>query len=581
MERLTRNASNRTRILFVLIALIGGVIVVRLFYLQVIQHSYYVAEATKEHTTKFTIPAKRGLIYAKDGKAGYAPLVLNEPVFIAYADPRYIKDIDKVESSLRRIAGGNVVDKFEESMRDKTRQYVVLARNLNKPQAELIKKEKLSGIGLQEDEKRVYPENQLASQVLGFVNGEGKGQYGLEEGMDTQLSGTAGALKATTDVYGIPLSVGADSVQTPPQHGRNVVLSIDRNIQNKVEQALKTGLEKAKGTKGSIIVMDPNTGQVLAMANAPTFNPNEFGKVTDYSLFQNRIISDPYEPGSVIKSLTMAAGLTDGRIEPGTTYNNTGSVQIDDALIKNVLTNPRGNVTMTQVLEYSFNTGAVWVLQQFGDGQINSKAKQKLYGYFTDNFMFGEHLGIELAGEAKGIVPEPTSSNVQYANMTFGQGINMTMMHVAGAFSAAINGGTYYTPQVVAGYLDDGDKFSPKAPTILKGGVVTPAASEKLRQMLHDARVRSSISSGEKGGYFNGGKTGTAQVYNPKTGKYDDNATIGSYLGFGGQDKPQYVIMVRVDDATIAGYSGSAAAAPIFTDISNWMLDYLQIAPKG
>lgn len=581
MERLTRTASTRTRILVILMAFLGAVFVIRLFYLQVIQHDYYVAEATKEHTTKFTIPAKRGLIYAMDGKNNYAPMVLNEPVFTAYADPRYIKDTEKVENTFRRIAGGNLVDKFEDGLKDKTRQYVVLARNLNKQQSELIKKEKLGGIGLQEDEKRVYPENQLASQILGFVNGEGKGQYGLEEGMDAQLSGQAGALKAVTDVYGIPISVGAESVQTPPQNGRNVVLSVDRNIQNKVEQALKTGLEKAKATKGSVIVMDPNNGRIMAMANLPTFNPNDFGKVTDYAVFQNRIISDPYEPGSVIKALTMGIGLDTHTIEPGTTYNNTGSVRIDDATITNVLTNPRGAVTMTQVLEYSFNTGAVWVLQQLGGGEINHQAKQKLYDYFTDHYLFGQRTGIELAGEAKGLVADTNSSRVRYANMTFGQGVNMSMLQVTGAFSAAINGGNYYTPQAVAGYLSDNDTFTAKTPEVRKANVISADSSAKLRQMLHDARIRSSVSAGEKGGYFTGGKTGTAQVYNPQTGKYDDKATIGSYLGFGGQDKPQYVIMVRVDDATIAGYSGSAAAAPIFTDISNWMLDYLQIPPKG
>jgi cell division protein FtsI/penicillin-binding protein 2 len=582
MERTTRTL-HRSRILLALMGILGAIFVIRLFYLQVLMHDHYEQEATREHTSKFTISAKRGLVYAHDG-SNYAAMVLNEPVYIAYADPRYVKDADKVENTLRRIAGGNLVDKFEDGLRDKQRQYVILARNLNKSQADLIKKEKLEsqGIGLQESEKRVYPENQLMSQVLGFVNGEGNGQYGIEEGMNSDLSGTDGMLKAVTDVYGIPISIGQESVQTPPQNGKNIVLSIDRNVQNKVEQALKTGLDRSKATKGSVLVMDPNNGHILAMANLPTYNPNDFNKITDYSVFQNRIVSDPYEPGSVIKALTMGIGLNDGKIEPSTTYNNVGYVKIDDAIIRNVLTSPQGAVTMTGVLEYSFNTGAVWVLQQLGGAnQINQAAKQKLFDYFTKNYLFGTRTGIELAGEAKGLVPDPTASNVTYANMTFGQGLNISMLQVASAFSAAINGGTYYRPQVVDGFLDDKKSFTPKAPTITKSGIITPASSEKLRQMLHDARHLSSATLGEKPGYYTGGKTGTAQVYNPKTGRYDDKATIGSYLGFGGQDKPQYVIMVRVDDATIAGYSGSAAAAPIFTDISNWMEDYLQIPPKG
>ncbi|HKX73322.1 MAG TPA: penicillin-binding protein 2 [Candidatus Saccharimonadales bacterium] len=564
--------------------ILGAVFVIRLFFLQVVLHDHYEAEANREHVSKFAIVAKRGQIYAHDGKNNYAAMVLNEPTYLVFADPRFVKDHEKVENTLRRIAGGNLVEKFEEGLRDEKRQYVVVARGLNKSQADLLKKEKLEsqGVGLQESEKRVYPENQLAAQVLGFVNGEGHGQYGIEEGMDNDLSGKDGQLKAITDVHGIPISIGPESVQTPPQNGKNLVLTIDRNIQNKVEQALKSGLERSKATKGSIVVMDPNNGKILAMANAPTYNPNDYAKTSDYTLFQNRIVSDPYEPGSVIKALTMGIGLNEGKIQPGTTYNNTGSLKIDDATIRNVLTSPTGQVSMTQVLLYSFNTGAVWVLQQLGgSGEINAAAKEKLYGYFTRQYLFGERTGIELAGEAKGIVLKPDASNVTYANMTFGQGVNMSMLQVAGAFSAAINDGVYYVPQVVDGYLDDAKNYVDKAPHVKKSDVISPDASAKLRQMLHEARVGGPVAAGEKKGYYTGGKTGTAEVYDPKTGRYDEKATIGSYLGFGGQDRPQYVIMVRVDDATIAGYSGSAAAAPIFTDISNWMLDYLQIAPKG
>src|SRR5688572_25596348 len=303
MER-SKPTFHRSRLLIILMAVLGAVFVIRLFYLQVIQHSYYEAEALKEHVTKFSIASKRGLIYARDG-SGYAAMVLNEPVFTVYADPRYVKDPSKVADVLRRIAGGNTVDRFEDGLKNNTLQYVVLARGLNKSQADLLKKEKLAGIGMQEGEKRVYPENQLASQVLGFVNSEGQGQYGLEEALNDTLAGKEGQLKAVTDVHGIPISIGPESVQTPPQDGKNVVLTIDRNIQNKAEQALKAGLERAKATKGSILIMDPNNGHILAMANLPTYNPGEFtkSKIEDYGVFQNRIVSDPYEPGSVIKAL--------------------------------------------------------------------------------------------------------------------------------------------------------------------------------------------------------------------------------------------------------------------------------------
>lgn len=575
---------SRIRILAYIMAALGAIFVVRLFYLQVVMHDYYEAEAIKEHTTKFTIPAKRGLIYAHDGPNKYAKLVLNEPVFTVYADPRYVKDASKVAESLRRIAGGNLIPSFETGLNNKELQYTVLARQVSKTQADLIVKEKLAGIGMQEYEKRVYPEEQLAAQVLGFVNADGLGRYGVEQALQDELAGTAGQLKAVTDVHGIPISIGAESVQTPPKNGKDLVLGIDRNIQHKVEESLKIGLERAKATKGSIVVMNPSNGHIMAMANLPTYNPNDFSKVEDYDLFNNRIISDPFEPGSVVKPFTMGVGINEGVIEPGSTFNNTGSTQVADALIKNVLTSPQGQVTMTQVLQFSFNTGVVHVLKQLGGGEINRVAKQKLYQYFSDHFFFGQPTGVSLAGEAAGEIIPPNDADggeVRYANMSFGQGMSGTMLQMTAAFAAAINGGVYFTPQIVSGYLDEEGSYIEKTPEVRRSDVITGATSSKLRAMMHEARALSPVGYGDKKGYFIGGKTGTAQVYDPKTGRYSDTATIGSYLGFGGQDVPQYVIMVRIDDANIGGFSGSAAAAPIFTELSNWMLDYQQIQPKG
>lgn len=578
-------AANRTRFIMAMMAIFGALFIVRLFYLQVIQHDYYESQAILEHTTKFSIPANRGLIYAHDGTDKFAPLVLNEPVYTVYADPSYVKDAHKIADVMRRVAGGNLTKNFDAGLNNKELRYIVLARNVSKTQMDLIDKEDLPGVGFQQESKRVYPENGLAAQTLGFVNGEGKGQYGVEQALDTDLAGKNGQLKAITDVNGIPISVGAESVHVPPEHGKNLVLTIDRNIQAKTEQVLRTGLERAKATKGSILVMDPNNGHILAIANWPSYNPAELANVTDYSVLSNRATSDPYEPGSVIKALTMAIGLDVGRIQPDTTYNNTTTIKVQDATIRNVLTSPTGSITMTQVLQFSFNTGAVQVLKWLGGEDINQKGKQKLFDYFTGHFLFNQPTGVAIAGEVSGEIVSPEDvqgGDVRYANMTFGQGMTATMVQVLSAFAACVNGGTYYEPQIIDGYLSSDAKTFTAIPSVIKkSDVISQDASAKLRQMLHDARKGSSSALGEKGGYYSGGKTGTAQVYDPKTGDYSDTETIGSYLGFGGQDKPQYVIMVRVDDARNGGYSGSAAAAPIFTELSNWMLDYLQIQPKG
>jgi len=348
---------SRTRILGVGLLVMVAIFVVRLFYIQVIKHDFYETEAYKSQVTKFTIQPKRGQVYAMDGH-DTTPLVLNESVYTVFADPQEVKDPDKIARTMRRIAGGNVLSGFEENLTSSKLRYVVMARQVSRAQAELIKRENLSGVGLQEAHRRVYPEGQLGAQMLGFVDSEGKGQYGLEGFLDKRLTGTPGQLQAVTDVRRIPLTIGSGDVRQAAHDGDDLVLSIDRNIQAQAEQVLKAGLDKAHATKGSMLVMDPQTGAVMAMANFPTYDPAKYNEVTDYSVFQNSIVSSPYEAGSVLKTLTMGAGIDSGAVSANSTYNNTGKVQVDDTTISNVEEDPIfPNTTMTDVLQYSLNTG--------------------------------------------------------------------------------------------------------------------------------------------------------------------------------------------------------------------------------
>lgn len=576
----------RTRILTGVMVVVGAVFVGRLFYLQIIRHDFYEAEAMKEHTSKFTIAPKRGQIYAHDGTERTVPLVLNEPVYTVYADPRYVKDADKTAATLRRIAGGDLVGEIDKSLRaGDSLQYVVLARQVTRQQMELLKKESLSGVGFQQQDRRVYPEGSLAAPVLGYVNSEGEGLYGVEQALDQDLTGRPGLLKAVTDVHGIPISVSNQDVQIPAQNGKETVLTIDRNIQAYAEQALQTGIEKSKATHGSAIILDPRNGAVLAMANSPGYDPARYYEVKDYRRFQNAVVSDPYEAGSVIKSLTMAAGLNEGVVGPATTYQNTGSTKVDDTTIKNATQLPSGKRSMTDVLQYSLNTGVIQVLRLLGGNadQINRAGRDKLFGYFEGRYFFGKKTGIEQSGEAAGRIIDPSQvqgNSVRYANMTFGQGMDTTMLQVAAAFCATVNGGTYYKPHLVDGYLHDGE-LQKIQPHIVKADVIKPSASEQLRDMLHAIRTKNNAAGTDRAGYAVGGKTGTSQIIDPATGKYLDNNAIGTYLGFGGsKDSPHYVIMIRVVDAKIGGYTGTTAAAPIFADISNWLLEYLKIQPS-
>lgn len=575
------NSTGRTRVLMTGLWVIGAIFIVRLFWLQVVQHDYYEARALQSQVTKFTIPAERGLIYAKDGDQ-LAPLVMNEPVYIAYADPHEMQEPEKVEALMRRVAGGNLLSGFNDTFDDKNSRYVVMAKGLNRRQAELIKKEALAGVGLQESTQRVYPEGGLAAQILGFVNGEGEGQYGIEGELDSRLKGTPGVLKAVTDVRQIPLTIGRNDVRIPAKNGDDLVLNIDRSVQAYAEKVLKDGLDKAKAKHGSILVMDPNTGAVMAMANYPTYDPARFGEVKEAEAFTNKVVSEPYEAGSVIKTLTMATGLDTKVITPQSSYMNTGSVTVDGVTIKNALQGLNGPTTMTQVLQYSLNTGVVHVMKQLGGGSINQKSRETFYRYLTERFGFGDFTGIEQQGESAGriISPKEQEGNaVRYSNMSFGQGMDVTMIQTAAAFSAAINGGTYYKPQLVAGVRQDDGSVKAQAPQVVRRGVVSKETSDTLRNMVITARADGLHNIGDTPGYRIGGKTGSSQIIDPKTGKYLDNNSIGTYLGFGGDETPRYVIMVRIQDSQLGGFAGTEAASPVFINMSNFMLEHLNVHP--
>lgn len=580
----TQTLSSRTRIIAYLFLAVGALFAMRLFYLQVLQYDYYSALAASTQEGKFTLSATRGEIFAKDGNEA-VPLVLNEPVYTVFADPKEVADDEAVIAMMKRIAGGDVVDDFEALLQDDSRRYAVLARQVSKKQADLIEKEKIYGIGLQLGQKRVYPENELGANILGYVNGAGEGQYGLEGALNARLSGKPGMRKSLTDVRGVPLSVNsAENVLIEPKDGDNIVLSIDRNIQSFVEQTLKKGLKNAEATKGSALVLDPQTGRVLAMATMPTYNPAKYYEVPQdaYASFQNPIVSDPYEAGSGIKTLTMATGINEGVITPQTTFVNMGYDIIDGVKIKNALSNQNlGQIDMTQVLQYSLNSGVMFVLKQLGGGQVNQQARETLYSYFADRFNFGKATGIEQTGEVAGRMQGPNEGygrNVRYATMAFGQGFSVTMLRAATAFSSIINGGTMYRPTLVEGTLGDDGKLLTNKPVVEKSGVISGQSSTTVREMIYQARNRT-FGSVDMPGYRVGGKTGTSQTIDPETGKYRTDNTIATYTGFGGDETPRYVVMIRIDDSRLPGFGGTVAAQPIFSEISNWLLEYMQV-PK-
>lgn len=569
---------SRSRVFAGIMLTVMALFVARLFYLQIIQHDYYVSQADNEQIKRLAIPAKRGLIYALDGTTPVS-LVMNQTVYTVFADPLVVDNDSKVIETIKKVAGGNARGGLEGLLAKKSTRYQILATGLSRAQADMIKQEKLGGIGFQEVSKRVYPEGGLAAQVLGFVDFEGKGKYGIESAMNDELTGKDGLLQSVTDVSDVPLTIGNRNISVPKEDGDNVVLSIDRNIQSYAEEALSSGAQALGAKNASVLVMDPNDGRVLAMSNIPTYSPGEYNKVEDAAAFNNGVISYPYEPASVIKTFALSLGVDTGTIRPSDTYTNTDYVTIEDRTITNASKGQTGETSFQKVFNWSLNTGSVEVFKRLGNGTITQQARDVIYEYYHDRFHLGELTGINLANEDPGVVvsSKKTEGNaVRYANMSFGQGLDVTMLQVAAGFSAVINGGKYYSPYIVSGTIEDGS-YKQKTPSVALNQPITPQTSMIMRQMLREARL-AFYSRNDKPGYYIGGKTGTAETIDA-SGKYTQKQTQGTYIGFGGNNDPKYVIMVRLwGEGQIFG---GQSPIPIFTNISNWLIDYLKLQPKG
>ena len=560
-----------------------AVMIARLFYVQVLEHDFYVKLADKEQIKQFTLRASRGEIYAMDGDTP-VKLVMNTTVYTVWADPTLVTDKQKVIEVMNRVAGGNVRKGFGKYLDTKNSRYQVLATKVTRTQAEKIKSEKLAGIGFDASTQRVYPEGALASQVLGFVNSEGQGKYGFEQANDEVLSGKNGELKTVTDVRDVPLTVTDKNIKRPAVNGKNMVLTIDRNIQSKVEEALVAGVSRSGATRASAIVMEPQTGKVLAMANAPTYDPSNLN-VKDVAVFNNNTISNPYEPGSDIKTFTVATGVDRGVITPESTYDNTGKIKVEDIVVNNATKNAAvtGTITMQTALNWSLNTGMVTIAQRLGNGTyITRSARDTIYSYFHDKLKLGELTGIELANEAKGTIVSPQQQEgnaVRYSNMVFGQGMNVTMLQVASGFCAIVNGGLYRAPTVLGGTIDDNGVFTAAA-TKSQERVITEATSNTVREMVHQSHYATYNPKDGSERFLIGGKTGTSETI--VNGKYVSNQTVGTYLGYGGEKGqiPRYVIMIEIA-ASGKDMGGGSDAKPIFNDISNWMVNYLMLTPQG
>ena len=576
---------NRLRILYVGIAVIFGLFVVRAFYMQIIQHKYYQQRAMATQLKQYEIPAERGSISFEDSEGNPVPAVLSETLYTIYADPTLVKNPDKVARALTLDLGLDEA-KIKSGITAADTRYSVIQKKVPEAVKKKVLAHKFAGIGAQDQSYRTYPQGELASQLLGFVDDSGTGRYGVEQALNKQLTGTAGMLKAVTDVNGVPLAANKDNVSVEPKAGDSVVLSIDVGMQQQLETILRQRSEAVKTPLASALIMDIHTGAIKAMANYPTYNPSDLSEITDTSVLNNAAVSHPIEVGSIMKALTVAAALDDGVVSKNTSYYDPSYFMVDGFRIKNVEEDGgAGQKNLYDLLNLSLNTGATWLLMQMGGGEINQQARDTWHMYLTDRYMFGKATGIEQGYEAAGYVPSPEDNgagiNLTYANTAFGQAMTATPLQMAAALSAVLNGGTYYKPHLVAATIHaDGTKTVTK-PQAVKKNAVKPSVAPALESMLVYSVEHHTFRPGfDQDRYTVGGKTGTAQLALPDGG-YSEDDFNGTYLGFVGGDQPEYVICVFTIKPKVNYYAGTAAAMPIFGDLAHMLINNSYVSPKN
>jgi len=562
----------RLVILNFIFLILSATLMVRFFSLQVLSHGFYENLADNQHSLSTTLNPVRGEVYIRDEKNGsFVSVVTNVEKNSLFAAPGEIEDPAAAAGALSRALGlgaGEILEKIS----DPARKWVLIQKELPESVSLEIKELALGGIYLQPENLRHYPEGPFASQVLGFVGfqDDGRaGQYGIEKEYEEELAGLPGSLFLESDTSGTWITGGYRNL-VPAQDGADVYLTLDRAIQFKAEEAVSRAVELHQADRGALMVMEAETGAVLAIAQAPGFDPNRYGETEDISVFRNIAVSDSYEPGSVFKPVTMAAALDAEAVTPDMTYEDAGFVAFDDFTIRNSDNKAYGTQTMTQVLESSLNTGVIFAQNQLGPEKFLRA---------LERFGFGETTGIKLPAEAAGDLGNLIGGgDVHYATAAFGQGITATMAQLAQAYATIANQGRLTAPYIVEKIVRPGgdvQAFKPK-----KGAsVISPRAAATLGAMLVSVVENGHGKRAGVPGYFLGGKTGTAQVASREGGGYDPNVTIGTFAGFGPIDDPKFVMVVRIDNPKGVRFAESTAA-PVFGEMAQFLFNYFQIPPS-
>jgi len=560
----------RSRILTLMALVLGAYLILlgRLAYWQVWRHSDMARLAAAYHDDTITLAAVRGNILDRNG----ALLVTNTPVFSIFASPDQIsaaerKDIAAKLAPVLQLSAGDIQAKLATS-----RQFVYLARRVPASVAHQLDTMRLPGIGKVAETQRSYVDGgvagtSLAANLLGFANDEGTGNYGIEGYYDKTLAGQPGFEATVRDLANRPI-VLSDRQRREPVNGMTLQLSLDSTIQVVAERALADGVQKYQAESGSLIIMEPATGRIVAWADVPSYNANQFA-TTPTAQFIDPIVSDLYEPGSVMKVVTLSGALDDQAITPDTRFNETGVAVVGGVAIRNWDNRAHGNVTMTQVLQNSLNVGAVKAEQMEGTA---------LFYQYLQRFGIGSPTSIDVAAEtAEPLRDFAKWKPVELATASYGQGVDATAIEMLAAVNVVATGGNLVWPHVVDQVIDSNGTRHPVQPRIIRQ-VVSAKTAQQMQQMMVGVVEHGSGFAARIDGFKNriAGKTGTASI--PENGKYLPDATIGSFVGFVPVDHPQFIMLVITRKPKVL-FEGAYVAAPIWKTVASALITQWQIAP--
>jgi cell division protein FtsI/penicillin-binding protein 2 len=559
------------------LVLFAAIIILKLAYLQIFQHGFYSTLASGQRELFEELIPERGDILVHDYKDETTlPIATNQKLAFVYADPRLVVNLDNTSQALGKILGYDeaTIDALKERLDQPADPYEPIAREISEETLSQILTLEIPGVSYVRESSRLYPEPEMGGHVVGFLgtneDGSTSGKYGVEGFFDGDLAGTRGSLMSERDVAGRLIAV-AQSELIPAVDGADILLTIDRTIQYKACSALKSAVQKHGADGGSVVIVVPQTGHILAMCGMPDYDPNIYNEVDSINIFNNPAIFAAYEPGSIFKPMTMAAAIDASAVEPNTTFTDTGSVMVDGwpKPIGNAEGKVYGTVDMTTVLEESINTGMIFSMRQMG---------MDVFEKYVKSFGFGVGTGIELETEAHGDISSlDEAAEIYAATAAFGQGISVTPLQIVMAYAAIANGGILKSP-IIVDEIHRADGTVEKRVSRDVAQVIDSKTARTISAMLvsvieHGHGKRAAVS-----GYYIAGKTGTAQVARTNGIGYEQDNTIGSFAGFGPVEDPKFAMVVRIDNPKDVVWAESTAA-PLFGEIAEFLLQYFEVVP--